>query len=318
MEFPPTEFRSDLAESSGDNWTPTRLSANKGRCFQGPIPVGAGFIVSGQEAASLQSDPDVDYGAVVRSYLTAADITDDPQQRPSRWIIDFAQMPLQDANRYPRAIQIVRERVRPFRETVNREGHRLRWWQFGEPRVGLRNAVCNLRTFAVVGAHAKRLSIAVQPIEVLASNACMVFAFDDDYSMGILLSKAHDAWAWAQASTLETRLRYTPSSVFETFPFPDPVTDEQQEAVAEASRRLLARRTEICTTEQIGLTKLYNAVDEGAWTDLKALHRALDEAVVDCYGWPRSVAQDATELVARLTERNREITEGSREYAPFR
>ena len=70
--------------------------------------------------------------------------------------------------------------------------------------------------------------------------------------------------------------------------------------------------------EQIGLTKLYNAVDEGAWTDLKALHRELDEAVVVCYGWPKAVAQDPVELVARLTERNREISEGGREYAPFR
>lgn len=79
----------------------------------------------------------------------------------------------------------------------------------------------------------------------------------------------------------------------------------------------MARRTEICTTEQIGLTKLYNAVDEGAWTDLKALHRELDEAVVDCYGWPKSVAQGDAELVRLLTERNREIVEGGRPYAPF-
>ena len=149
------------------------------------------------------------------------------------------------------------------------------------------------------------------------SNLVGVFAFDDDYSMGILLSRAHDAWAWAQSSTLETRLRYTPSSVFETFPWPDPVTDEQRERVADASRQLLARRTEICTTEQIGLTKLYNAVDEGAWTDLKALHKELDEAVIDCYGWPKAVAQDAAELVRLLTERNREIVEDGRPYDPF-
>jgi hypothetical protein len=135
--------------------------------------------------------------------------------------------------------------------------------------------------------------------------------------MGILLSTAHDAWAWAQSSTLKGDLRYTPSSVFLTFAFPDPVSDEQRERVAEASRSLLARRTEICTAEQIGLTKLYNAMDEGARTDPKRLHKNLDEAVVDCYGWPRAVAQDARELVRLLTERNREIVEGGRAYAPF-
>jgi hypothetical protein len=112
-------------------------------------------------------------------------------------------------------------------------------------------------------------------------------------------------------------LSYTPTSVFETFPWPDPTSSEQRECVADICRRLLARRTEICTSEQIGLTKLYNTVDEGAYTDFKALHRELDEAVADCYGWPRSIAQDDPELVRRLTERNRVVAEGSRPYDPF-
>jgi hypothetical protein len=102
-----------------------------------------------------------------------------------------------------------------------------------------------------------------------------------------------------------------------TYPWPDPVTDVQRDRVAEVSRRLLARRSEICLAENIGLTKLYNAVDEGAWGDLKALHRELDVAGADCYGWPASVAQDDRELVRRLTELNREISEGRRAYAPF-
>jgi hypothetical protein len=126
-----------------------------------------------------------------------------------------------------------------------------------------------------------------------------------------------DAWAWAQSSTLETRLRYTPSSVFMTFPWPDPGIEAQRDRVAQASRQLLARRTEICTTEQIGLTTHCNAVDEGAWADLKVLHKELDEAVVDCYGWPRSAAQDAAELVRLLIERNREIIEDARPHDPF-
>ena len=66
-----------------------------------------------------------------------------------------------------------------------------------------------------------------------------------------------------------------------------------------------------------GLTKLYNLVDDGAFTELKALHLALDRSVAAAYGWPESVAQDGPELVRLLTERNREITEGVRPYAPF-
>lgn len=75
--------------------------------------------------------------------------------------------------------------------------------------------------------------------------------------------------------------------------------------------------TEVCEQEQIGLTTLYNAVDEGAWADLKALQRELDVAVAACYGWPAAVAQDDQELVRRLSALNREITEGARPYDPF-
>ena len=144
-----------------------------------------------------------------------------------------------------------------------------------------------------------------------------VGAADDDYSMGILLSRAHDAWAWARSSTLETRLRYTPSSAFETFPFPDPGSPDVRAKVAAASAALYARRTALCAEHQVGLTRLYNLMDEGAFTDLKALQLELDRAVVAAHGWPESIAQDGAELVRLLTERNKEIAKGPRPYAPF-
>ncbi|MBX3088734.1 MAG: hypothetical protein KF742_09585, partial [Cryobacterium sp.] len=145
-----------------------------------------------------------------------------------------------------------------------------------------------------------------------------VFAFDDDYSMGILLSRAHDAWAWAQSSTLETRLRYTPSTVFETFPWPAPITQAHREEIAAASADLYSRRSALCIEHEIGLTRLYNLMDDGAFTDLATLHRRLDESVAAAYGWPKSVAQDAPELVRRLTELNRQISQGDHTYNPFR
>lgn len=58
-------------------------------------------------------------------------------------------------------------------------------------------------------------------------------------------------------------------------------------------------------------------MDDGAYTDLEALHKELDEAIADCYGWPKSIAQDDKELVQRLTELNRQIIEGERTYTPF-
>lgn len=306
---------SDLRERSAGQWNPVKLRENSRRCFQGPIPVGAGFIVDGAKAQSLRSEPNGT--EIVRPYLTADDITTDPTRRPSRWIIDFAQLTLEQATRFPKALQIVRDEVKPFRATVRRKGHRQKWWQFGEPRVGLRKALNGLERFAVIPAHATRCLIEWQPKEVLPSNSCMVFAFDDDFSMAVLQSRAHVAWAWHRSSTLEVRLRYTPTSVFETFPWPATATQSQRETAAEVCNRLLKRRGELCMSHNLGLTRLYNLMDEGAFEDLRALHKELDEAVAQCYGWPKSSAQNDEDLVVRLSALNKEIAEGARPYTPF-
>jgi len=69
------------------------------------------------------------------------------------------------------------------------------------------------------------------------------------------------------------------------------------------------RRT-ICSEREIGLTTLYNAVEEGAHATLRDLHLQLDKAVSTAYGWPPSVASDPGEQESRLCELNREITAG--------
>ena len=306
-----------LRPRGDSDWVVRPLPQNRKHCFQGPIPVGAGFIVSSDLAHQLLADPSANYHEVIRPYLTSNDIAEDTHQAPSRWIIDFAQKPLESARKFPRALEVVDRVVRPFRLTVRREGHRKNWWLFGEPRVGLRLALQPLSRSITVGAHGKRMLLAWLDEWTLASNANMIFAFDDDYSMGVLLSKAHDAWAWAQSSTLKGDLRYTPTTVFATFPWPDPVSDEARERVAAASSALHAHRSELCIEHSLGLTKLYNLMDDGAFTDLAALHKSLDVAVAAAYGWPASVAQDPTELVRRLTELNREIVQDGRPYAPF-
>jgi hypothetical protein len=87
--------------------------------------------------------------------------------------------------------------------------------------------------------------------------------------------------------------------------------------IEEPTRGLIARRSEICAERSIGLTKLYNEVDEGAYADLRDLHRKLDEAVTAAYGWPKSAAHDAADSNRRLLELNLRIAAGEIEYRPF-
>lgn len=292
-------------------WTPQVLPANKNRCFEGPSPKADGFLLSVDEAKALGDS------AVVRPYLTAADITESVGQTARRETIDFGLRALEVANQFPEALKIVRARVLPVRERPTQKQYLARWWQFGRPRPAMRTALESCTRYVASTRHGKRLLLVWTDLQTLASDATNVFTFDDDFSMGILQSRAHIAWAWHQASTLKGDLRYTPTSVFMTFPWPDQTTAAQREAVAEACRALLARRSEICRGEQIGLTTLYNRMDEGAYTDLKAQHKTLDEAVVACYGWPKKIAQDDAALVIHLTELNRAITTDGRAYHPF-
>jgi hypothetical protein len=279
--------------------------------------VGQGFILNDQEANDLLADGSADYRDVVRPYLDSDDITEDPEQQARRWIIDFGSRSLEAARAYPAALAIVRAKVKPERELNPDRGFQQYWWRFGRPRIGMRRALAPLARYGAVGRHGKRFALTWVDQRTMASDATCVFAFDDDFSMGVLQSQAHIAWAWARSSTLETRLRYTPTSVFATFAWPDRATAEQREDVAVACRQMLARRSEICLAESIGLTALYNEIDEGGYADLKALHRRLNVAVADCYGWPKAVAHDDAEIVSRLTELNRLISSGERKYAPF-
>ncbi|WP_306231687.1 DNA methyltransferase [Agrococcus beijingensis] len=306
-----------VAASASSSYRPAKLVQNLQRCFAGVVPQGRGFVIDEVTAQSLLEDPQAHYRDVVKPFLTGQDLVQRPRHDASRWIIDFASLSLEEAMRYPRAIAHLRDTTKIERESSSNRAVEPRWWLFGRRVEGMRSVVAGLSRFAAAAATSKRLELAWVDAATCPNNATIVFGFDDDYSFGVLASAAHEAWAWAQSSTLKGDLRYTNAAVFETLPWPES-TQAQRHAIGEASRALYARRSELCIEHDMGLTKLYNLMDDGAFQDLAALHKRLDEAVVTAYGWPKSIAQDADALVARLTERNREIAEGERPYAPFR
>lgn len=308
----------DASLRSGDagELDPTKLTSNASRCFQGPIPIGEGFVLTEKEALEMRDDQSAQYGEVVKPYLIGEDIARRPNRSPSRWIIDFGYMELEEAMLFPDALAIVKERVRPVRLTARRASYRDRWWRFGEGRRGMREAIANLDRFIAGTATGKRLLLEWYPSTVCPSNLTNVFAFEDDYSIGVLMSSAHGSWARRQASTLKGDLRYTPTSAFMTFPWPDSA-EASIEEIGRISSALLKLRSDICLERQIGLTTLYNQVDEGAWRDLKALHTQLDEAVIAAYGWPAGISNDPDEICRLLLERNQAIAAGEIAYDPF-
>jgi len=231
-------------------------------------------------------------------------------------VIDFAAMKLEEAGLYPAAIAVVRQRVRPRKDANRSADIRARWWQFTRPRGEMRAAVRGLDRFVTGTATGKRLILAWAKADVCPSNLVNAFAFDDDYAMGVLLSRVHESWARAQSSTLEDRLRYTPTSVFATFPWPSSDGDKRAQ-IGDIAKELIELRDKLSIERNIGLTKLYNECDEGAHKELSELHDQLDRAVADAYGWPPSVLSDPVEITSRLLVLNAAIAAGEQDYTPF-
>jgi hypothetical protein len=308
---------SSLRAGAFDVAAARRLEGNYGVAFQGPIPADdGGFILEQEAAATLLAINEPDYRQVVRPYLDSDDIGQKPGCQPSRYVIDFGLRSLEEAASFPAALEIVRSKVKPFREGNRRKLYRDRWWLFAEPRRKMRAAVGPLGRYLAGTRHGTRLHFCWCDAWTLASDATNAFALDDDYALGILSSGFHARWAWAQSGTIREDIRYTLTSAFEKFPWPMP-TPDQRAAIGKIAKRLDALRHDICLDRQIGLTALYNQIDDGAFTDVRRLHDQLDEAVAGAYGWPASVASDADESNRKLFELNLAIAADDVPYAPF-
>jgi hypothetical protein len=292
-----------------------KLKGNKAVCFQGFLPNGMGFVLEEEEKNSLLARTDANYSDVIYRFMNGDDLVGTTNQEPTRWIIDFGTRSLEDSAKYPAALQIVRERVKPLRDKVSRKAQRERWWQFAETRPGIMQALPQINRVALVGLTAKRLLLVWGETSWRPSHACGVYTFDDDYSFGVCQSAVHETWAWGTSSSFRTFLRYTPSIAFETFPFPHP-TENQRKRISAASKGVVELRQTACSSLGAGLTKVYNLMDDGGFVELKAAHRELDLAVIDAYGWDAALLDKPVELLDALFDLNEKCAKDSN-YKPF-
>lgn len=300
---------------------PFKLAANSAKSFQGSIVLGMGFVLTPEEAQALIVK-DARNADCLRPYLNGEDLTSCPTQSPSRWVINFHDWPLNRlgvgrwlaanhkqqkawlregivpadypdpvAADYPDLLPIVDARVKPERTRKNEQGeHQLRyplylkWWIYAEKRPELYATIVSLDRVLVGCQTAKYVSLAFEPANYVYSHATNVFCSNQHSWLALLASSIHDAWAREYSGSLETRLRYSPSDCFETFPFPDSLNE--LEAVGELYD---AERRNIMTERGEGLTTTYNRFhsceDSADIFQLRQLHVEMDFAVAAAYGW---------------------------------
>ena len=321
------------------------LTANKGVSFIGTQKNGP-FDIAGEEARKLLLKPlnpnGLPNSLVLHPWTNGAGLV---QRNEDKWIIDFGvSMNEADASLFEAPFKHVAEFVRPTRLNLRREWHRTKWWLHGDPRPALRKAVKEKQRFISTPLVSKHRIFVWLPAIKIPENTVVVTARDDDTTFGILHSKFHELWSLRMGTSLEDRPRYTPSTTFETFPFPaglspniaaaDYAADPRAIKIAAAAARLnelrenwlnpadLVKRvlevvagypdrilpvSEAAAMELKNrtLTKLYNAKPQ--W--LTNAHHTLDEAVAEAYGWGddwRAGKMVEDEILARLFVLNQE------------
>ena len=331
---PVDEIHTDLTArrgSSGVDLTEVRrLPENVGVAFMGDTK-GGPFDVAGDQAREwlrLPENPNGQTNAdVLKPWVNGMDLT----RRPAgKWIVDFGlKMSVGDAALYEEPFRWVKERVYPMRQRNRIEVHRLDWWHHLRPRPEMWRALEGLSRYIGTPRVAKHRLFVWLDSRVCPDSATIAIARDDDTTFGILHSRFHEIWSLRLCTWLGkgNDPRYTPSTTFETFPFPRGLTpdipaaeyaaDPRAMAVALAAGRLVdlrdrwlnppewvewvdepvldypkrpVPRDEVAAKalKKRTLTNLYNVRPQ--W--LADAHEALDAAVAAAYGWSAAISDE--------------------------
>jgi hypothetical protein len=278
------EIGADLEPVGRVRGRPQPLAENENVAFIGSYVLGLGFTMPEEQARAL-IDKDSRNADVLQSYVIGKDLNQRPDCSASRWIINFHDWPLEQAKKYPDALEIVERLVRPERILNNDRSRRELWWRFTRPAPELYQRISDLDqvlALSRVGSVLLQVRVSTGPVY---SEATVIFALEDFTSFATISSSIHSAWAIRYTSTMRTDIRYAPSDIFLTLPRPNPTPDLEL-----LGKRLHTERQALMLGRSWGLTTTYNHVHDpanrdSAVTALRDLHAEIDEAVVKAYGW---------------------------------
>ncbi|MFC7387284.1 Eco57I restriction-modification methylase domain-containing protein [Sphaerisporangium rhizosphaerae] len=278
-----------LDQRSRLSGNPRHLYFNANQSFQGCIVLGMGFILSPTEARSLV-EHDHRNTKVLFPYLNGEDLNSRPDHSASRWVIDFNDMTEKEAQRYPDCFAIIESKVKPERQRTKPDGNFAlrkplpqRYWQYADKRPALREAIKDLNRVLAIARVSKTAMASFVPTGQVLNDKIVVFATDQAAHLALIDSAIHVEWAWRHSGTLKADLQYAPSDCFETFPQP-----KLTEHMEKCGEELHTVRSASMTAQQLGLTALYNLVNNPSVQGpeikrIRELHVEIDESVREAY-----------------------------------
>ena len=287
---------------SGGNNDPERLEANTNKSFVGSYVLGMGFTFDDSKsdgaaspisAMQLLIEKNPRNEQVILPYIGGKEVNSDPTHAFHRYTINFGEHDEREVRRYwPELMAIVEEKVRPERAKLTRNviGRKRAkfWWQYGSQSKSLYDSVSDLNRIIAISRVGQHAAFTFLPTEMVFSDSTIVFPFDTYSTLSMLQSRPHETWARFFGSSLEDRLRYTPTDCFETFPFP--LNWESNAILEAAGREYFEFRADLMVSSNEGMTKTYTRFhnpDERSMeiARLRELHSQMDRAVLDAYDW---------------------------------
>jgi hypothetical protein len=305
-----------LESSSGKSWQ-GNIILGMGFTFDDTDTKG---IASSIETMKILIENNTSNSDRIFPYIGGEEVNTDPSQRHHRYVINFEDYPLgrrdlspswsnaseKQKNEYinntlvpldydshvaedwPELLKIIENKVKPERMRQGSIVNPSRWYRFARASSDLAAATSSLDRVLVISRVGQQGSFVFLPKGMVYANSLAIIALQTYSAFSTIQSQPHELWARFLGSTLEERLRYTPEDCFETFPFPCGFEDHP--TLEDAGEACYVFRAELLVRTNLGLTKTYNRFHDPEERDpdisrLRDLHRAMDEAVLQAYGW---------------------------------
>lgn len=295
---PHLQLHTDLGEAKP-------LKVNATGTSQGMILGSKLFELPASEAAKLRSDRTA--APFIRAVADGTRLFTGRLEVSPNFVVDMSACETEEAaKRGGRAFEYVKSKVFPHVKKKAQEAttdHYRRWletwWRPFWPRDVFFRGIRDKKRLVACSIHAARPVFVFLSRQFFPTHSLQVFAFDDDYSFGIIQSNLHWQWAVAQGSKIEERTRYT-MNVWTTFPWPQEPSESEVVAVSEAGRSLRLVRDTLMKDNGWSLRALHQAAEVPGPHPLKDAQAALDDAVRAAYGMPAD--QEATEFLLELNK----------------
>ncbi|SDK28051.1 MULTISPECIES: Eco57I restriction-modification methylase domain-containing protein [Bradyrhizobium] len=320
-----------------------RLAANSRKVLIGSYPLGAGFLFDDRESKNGKCEPLAKAEALlahsphdakrVRPFIGGSDLTTSPQQKSSRLIIDFRDLPLKRdqsldswismsidqrasclrqgivpanypedvCSDWPDLLAIVEKYVHPERDAQGDKSAKRKWWKFKRPNMFLYRSIADADFVIARSLTSTHFStFARVRADQIFDQTALIFLGEPHKTLAMLCSRLHETWVDFFSGTLKDDGRYNIEDCFETFPFLP--NSDSSVAIMDAGSAYDAFRAELMVARNEGLTKTYNHFhargdNTPGIARLRELHAQIDAAILRAYGWNDLADSAAPEFI---------------------